>query len=106
MRREDRGRARLWLPILYLAFALYMWIDFALAPRDGLANLGLFLATLPVALLGLLLGSVTAGSSFPLLPNGNGYFLDHAIYYVPAVLITALPFYALGRLIDHGRRRG
>ncbi len=39
-------------PAAYLAFALYVWVDFTHTSQDGLANLGLLLATYPVAALG------------------------------------------------------
>ena len=43
------------LPTLYLALALYAWIDFTRTAHDGLANLGLMLVTLPVTALGLVI---------------------------------------------------
>ena len=98
-----KRRAPFMLPALYLLFALYIWVDFALAPRDGLANVGLFLATLPVTLVGLLIDTLTGSARFSLLPDGFGYLGNHALYYVPAVAVTALLFYAVGRKID---RRG
>jgi hypothetical protein len=68
---------------LYLLFAVYAWIDFANTNHDGLADVGLYLITLPVALVGtLLLGN-------DLTPNGYGYLTANAIYYVPAVVVTA-----------------
>jgi hypothetical protein len=42
-------------PALYLALALYAWIDFTRTAHDGLANLGLMLVSLPVTAVGLLL---------------------------------------------------
>ena len=102
----DGGRRR-WryiLPGLYLAFALYVWIDFTRIARDGLANVGLFLVTLPVALVGWLLSWLAGSSRFVLLPAGPGYLAAHAIYYVPAAALTALLFWWLGRALD--RRLG
>jgi hypothetical protein len=40
---------------LYVALAVYVWIDFMRLPPDGLANLGLMIVTLPVTIVGLLL---------------------------------------------------
>ena len=97
-------RARFILPGLYLALALYLWVDFATAARDGLANVGLFLVTFPVALVGLLIDSLIGSKSFSLLPEGFGYLANHALYYVPAVAITAALWWWIGRAID--RRRG
>ncbi|WP_310468201.1 hypothetical protein [Sphingomonas sp.] len=95
-----KRRARFILPGLYLALALYVWFDFATAARDGLANLGLFLVTAPVAAVGLLIDSFTTGTRFSLLPDGFGYLGNHAIYYVPAVSVTAGLMFLLGRKID------
>jgi hypothetical protein len=99
-----KRRARFILPGLYLVLALYMWIDFAGRARDGLANLGLFIVTAAVMLVGLLIDAVTGSARFSLLPDGFGYLGNHAIYYVPAVAVTALLFWLLGRAID--RRPG
>ena len=95
-----KRRARFILPGLYLALALYIWIDFATAARDGLANVGLFLVTFPVALVGLLVDAVIGSKEFPLLPDGHGYLANHALYYVPAVAITTAFFWLIGRAID------
>ncbi len=103
-RGSGKGRARFILPGLYLLAALYVWVDFTGINRDGLANVGLMLVTLPVTLVGLLLGWIAGSSSFILLPDGHGYLADHALYYVPAVVVTALLFWWLGRAID--RRNG
>ena len=100
---EGQRRARFILPGLYLALALYGWIDFARTAHDGLANLGLMALTLPVTLIGLLLGALLGQSSFVLLPDSFGYLGNHALYYVPAVALTALLLWWIGRAID---RRG
>lgn len=100
---QGKRRARLILPGLYLALALYGWIDFTATAQDGLANLGLMAITLPVTLAGLLLGSLMGESSFVLIPDGFGYLTSHAIYYVPAVAVTALLLWLLGRAIDRRR---
>ena len=97
-------RARIILPGLYLALALYVWIDFATAARDGLANVGLFLVTLPVAAVGLAIDAVAANSGFSLLPDSFGYLGNHALYFIPAVVVTTALLWWLGRAID--RRPG
>ena len=97
---QGKRRARFILPGLYLVLALYVWIDFATAARDGLANVGLFLVTFPVALVGLLVDSLIERSRFSLLPDGFGYLGNHALYYVPAVAVTAALLWWLGRAID------
>jgi hypothetical protein len=90
------------LPALYIAFAVYGWIDFANTNHDGLANLGLFVATLPVTIFDLLL-ALALGQTSILMPEGHGYLMDHALYYVPAVAVTASLFWLLGRWIDRVR---
>jgi hypothetical protein len=93
MRRDGVRRVR-WkyvLPALYLALALYAWIDFTRTSQDGYAALGLMLVTLPVSAVGLILTSALSTTSFVLLPSGLGYFTAHAAYFWPsALLITAL----------------
>lgn len=99
-----KRRARFVLPGLYAALAVYVWIDFATAARDGLANVGLFLVTPPVALFGLLIDWVSGSSRFSLLPGGFSYLGNHALYFAPATAVTAGLLYLLGRKID--RRPG
>ena len=101
--RRRRGclgiQLRWWLPALYFAFAIYAWIDFTRINHDGLANVGLFLATLPVTLIVLLVGTATGRSSM-WMPEGHGYLGDHALYYFPAVLMTTALAWLAGRAID------
>ncbi len=53
------------------------------------------LVTLPVTVVGLILSWALGSTKIVLLPNGFGYYGDHAIYYWPSVLITALLLYRL-----------
>lgn len=99
MLARSRRRVQFALPALYLAFALYGWIDFINTNHDGLANVGLFLITLPVTIVLLIFGSLMGQTSMP-MPDGHGYIGNHALYYVPAVAATALLFWWLGRAID------
>jgi predicted signal transduction protein with EAL and GGDEF domain len=92
-------RFQIGFPALYLAFAIYAWIDFINTNHDGLANIGLFLLTAPVTIFGLILGAVT-GKSNVLMPHGHGYTWDHALYYFPAVAVTALMWWLVGRALD------
>ena len=94
-----KRRAQVILPALYLAFATYGWVDFVNTNHDGLANVGLFLITLPVTILLLIAGSVMGQTSMP-MPDGHGYIGNHALYYVPAVIATAALWWWIGRLID------
>ena len=96
---SGKRRARYVLPGLYVAFAVYAWMDFTHTNPDGLANLGLFLVTLPVTLIDLAL-SATLNRPSVLMPHGHGYIGDHALYYVPAAALTAALFWWIGRAID------
>ena len=108
----DRPRRRgclgipfaLWLPALYIAFAIYAWIDFTRINHDGLANVGLFLVTLPVTIVDLIIASLMGRSSV-LMPHGHGYLGDHALYYGPAVIVTAMLMWLIGRSIDRAVAR-
>ena len=90
---------RWWLPGLYLAFAIYAWVDFTRINHDGLANIGLFLVTLPATLVVLAAGAA-AGRSSMWMPEGHGYLGDHALYYVPAVALCAILAWWIGRAVD------
>ena len=99
-----KRRAAFILPCLYIAFAIYAWIDFTNTNHDGLANLGLFVVTLPVTIVMLIAGWLMGSSEMP-MPDGHGYLGDHALYYVPAVLVTAVLWWLIGRAIDRFRAR-
>ena len=92
-------RLKLILLGLYVALAIYAWIDFMRLPTDGLANVGLMIVTLPVTLVGLVLSWAVGLSKFVLWPDGFGYYGNHAVYYWPSVLITAVLLYALASLV-------
>ncbi|MPR06281.1 hypothetical protein [Microvirga tunisiensis] len=72
-----------------MAFAVYAWIDFTDTARDGFANLGLFLATYPVAAVGVALTWALGQTGFVLIPSGMGYYTAHAVYFWPAALLIA-----------------
>jgi hypothetical protein len=82
-------------PAAYMAFAVYVWIDFTSTAQDGLANLGLLLATYPMAALGVALTWALGQTGFVLIPSGMGYYTAHAIYFWPSALITAYLIYVL-----------
>lgn len=94
---------RIILPSVYIAMAAFVWIDFATTNPDGLANAGLMLAVLPVTVLGLLLGWLLGASEFVLLPSRFGYIADHALFYIPSVLLVAAALWVAGRRLDHRR---
>jgi len=93
-----------WLPAGYLVFAIYAWIDFTRTNHDGLANIGLFLVTFPVTMVDLIIGSIMGRTSI-LMPHGHGYLGDHALYYGPAVLVTAALWWLAGGAIDRAIER-
>lgn len=84
-----------WAVAVYLLIAVTGWIDFARTNHDGLADVGLYLLTAPVALLELLLVGSGRGR---LTPEGHGYLADLALYYVPAVAVTATLIWGAVRL--------
>ena len=98
--------ARLVVPATYLAVALYAWVDFVRTNPDGLANVGLYLVTLPVALVGLAITEAMGAGSFILQPSGFGYYGDHALYYWPSVLVTAALLYWVTAALTEGRPGG
>ena len=85
------------VPALYLALAVWAWVDFLWRPPDGLANVGLMVVTFPVTVLGLLLTELRGGGRFALLPDAFGYYADHALYYWPSVGLITLVLYAIAR---------
>jgi hypothetical protein len=93
-------KARLILPVVYLVVALGAWLDFASLPPDGLASLGLWLVVFPIALLDIALRSSAAPGSSVFMPDGHGYYGDHAIFFSVSVLIMAVLLYVLGGYID------
>lgn len=94
-----KRRFQIALPALYTAFAIYAWVDFINTNPDGLANIGLFVVTAPVTIAALIVGGLIGRSSM-LMPQGHGYIGDHALYYIPAVAMTAILWWVIGRGLD------
>ena len=69
------------LPAVYGVIAALVWIDFARLPPDGLANVGLMLAVLPVTLLDLALRGLLGLSRSPFMPSHLGYYPAHAVFF-------------------------
>ncbi len=92
-------------PTLYLAFALYAWIDFTHTAPDGWGALGLVLATYPVAAMGVALTWALGRTGFVLIPSGLDYATAHAIYFWPAALLTAALLYGICSALDWLWRR-
>jgi hypothetical protein len=76
------------VPALYLVGAVFVWLDFARTNPDGLANIGIVLYTLPVALFGIFV----LQQEFPFAPGG--YYEAHAIYFSASVGLLALILFA------------
>lgn len=96
---------KLWLPLIYCGIALVAWIDFARLPPDGLANLGLWLTVFPIAALDILLRPADKPGSSVFMPDGYGYYGDHAIFFAVSVALIAAVLYGLGTVLDRRRRR-
>ena len=94
-----KRRFQIALPAVYIAFAIYGWIDFINTNHDGLANIGLFVITAPVTIIGLIVGALI-GRSNMLMPHGFGYIGDHALYFFPAAAVTAVIWWFIGRGFD------
>jgi hypothetical protein len=93
------------LPAIYCIIAALAWIDFARLPPDGLANVGLMLAVLPVTLLDLALRGLLGLARSPLMPSQLGYYRAHAVFFAGSVTAIATALLLLGRRIDRRRRR-
>ncbi len=97
---ESNEKIPVILPAVYCAVALGAWLDFARLPPDGLASIGLWLVVFPIAVLDIALRPTDAPGSSVFMPNGNGYYGDHAIFFSVSVFIVALVLFALGAAID------
>src|SRR5206468_3671702 len=108
-RRERRDvrrlRLKLLLPGFYLIAAQLAWLDFWRLPPDGLANVGLMLVVFPTALADLALRPDTAPEVSVLMPHGHGYVVDHALFFVPSVLLITSLLASLGWWIDRRRAK-
>jgi hypothetical protein len=88
------------LPAVYGVIAALVWIDFARLPPDGLANVGLMLAVLPVTLLDLALRGLLGLPRSPFMPSQLGYYPAHAVFFWGSVAAIMLGLFLLGRWID------
>jgi hypothetical protein len=81
------------VPLVYASGAVPVWVSFAAAPPDGLANIWLVIYTLPV----VVLCTFGFGMEFPYFPGS--YYLSHTVYFVTVVaLLSACMFFGLRRL--------
>jgi hypothetical protein len=75
------------VPALYVAGAVAVWLDFAAAGPDGLANVWIAVYTFPV----FLVGTFLLGGDFPYAPGR--YYEAHALYFWPSVAGLALALF-------------
>ena len=80
--------AKVLVPAVYLLGAILVWVDFARTNPDGLANIGIVLYTLPIALFGIFI----LKREFPFVHGG--YYEAHALYFSAGVGILALVLFA------------
>lgn len=92
-------------PSVYLVFALLVWGGFVSGyyrvGAQALANLGLIVAVLPLAMIDILVniafvhGDAILNWSdlFHKIGLPQGYLLDHGYYYFPRVLVVAWILY-------------
>jgi len=104
-------KTRILVPGLYLAFALLVWAGFVCGYHkvgaQALANLGLVVAVLPLAILDVLVNMVFVhgdvilnwSNLFHRVELPQGYLLDNAYCYFPRVLVM------MGMLFLWQRRR-
>ncbi len=93
------------LPGIYGAIAALVWADFARLPPDGLANVGLMLAVLPVTLIDLCLRGFLGLARSPFMPSRLGYYPAHAVFFAGSVAAIMLALFLFGRWIDRRRLR-
>jgi hypothetical protein len=105
-REESILKLKTILPGIYLAIAAVAWLDFMRLPPDGLANIGLMLVVLPVTLIDLALRPADKPGTFVLMPDGLGYYGDHAVYFFGGVLLVSAGLCLLGGYIDKKREAG
>lgn len=89
------GLMRFLAPILYIVGAVLVWLDFSRTNPDGLANLGLIVYTLPIAVpIAMVFGDVI--ESFP-----GGYLSTHALYSWPSVALLASSIFGLFHFLQN-----
>jgi hypothetical protein len=72
------------LPTVYMAGAIFIWINFVTTNPDGLANVWIGLYTFPIFIIGTFLLSL----QFPYMPGS--YYQAHALYFWPSVIFLAV----------------
>ena len=82
-------RVQFWLPGGYALGGLLVLLHFWQQPPDGLANIWIFIYTLPLALLGHWLWP----GQFPFMPGG--FHIAHTLYFIPPVLFLSAVLWLL-----------
>jgi hypothetical protein len=75
------------VPTLYIAGAMFIWLDFSRSNPDGLANIWIAIYTFPIAAIGTFL----LRGEFPYVPGR--YYEAHALYFWPSVALLALALF-------------
>lgn len=87
-------RLKYLLPALYIAGAAVVWITFASANPDGLANIGIVLYTFPI----VLIGTFVLKLDFPYVPGR--YYEAHALYFWPSAVLLALALFLICHALE------
>jgi len=72
------------VPVLYIAGAAFIWVDFSRTNPDGLANIWIALYTFPIVVVATFL----LRDEFPYVPGR--YYEAHALYFWPSVALLAV----------------
>jgi hypothetical protein len=91
---------KLWLPLIYVVIAIATWLNFVRLPPDGLASVGLWIVVFPVLILDLVLRPSGKPGTSIFLPDGHGYYLNHAIFFSVSVVLIAVCLFGLGAMLD------
>lgn len=85
------GALKFLLPGLYVAGAAVVWLYFAGANPDGLANIWIVIYTFPI----VAVGTYLLNQQFPYMPGS--YYTAHALYFWTSVIFLALLLFLILR---------
>lgn len=86
------GISKFLVPLLYLAGAVFIWVNFVNSNPDGLANIWIGIYTFSI----FIIGTFLLHQQFPYMPGG--YYQAHALYFWPSVILLAVALF----FIFHG----